>query len=135
MREIKPRRLAAGYLGRTTRLCKSPVDEVASAEIQRRKSMSVIVLVQGTPRPDRKDALAQYQQAARAVIAKHGGEVVARGSGLGGLHGSGNYQVGIVLRFADKAAAEGWYNDPDYRKVLPLRDEAYAALEINMFQE
>jgi len=97
--------------------------------------MSVIVLVQGTPRPDRRDALAQYQQAARAVIARHGGEVVARGSGLGSLHGSGTYQLGIVLRFADKAAADGWYNDPDYRKVLPLRDEAYAALEINMYQE
>lgn len=97
--------------------------------------MSVIVLVQGTPRPDRKEALAQYQQAARAVIAKHGGEVLARGTGLGSLHGSGTYQLGIVLRFADKAAPDGWYNDPDYRKVLPLRDDAYAALEINMFQE
>jgi uncharacterized protein (DUF1330 family) len=97
--------------------------------------MSVIVLVQGTPRPDRKDALAQYQQAARAVIAKHGGEVIARGSGLGSLHGAGKYEIGIVLRFADKASADGWYNDPDYRKVLPLRDQAYAALEINMFQE
>lgn len=97
--------------------------------------MSVIVLVQGTPRSERKDELAQYQQAARAVIARHGGEVIARGSGLGSLHGSGRYQVGIVLRFADKAAADGWYNDPDYRKVLPLRDQAYAELEINVFQE
>lgn len=97
--------------------------------------MSVIVMVQGTPRPERKDALAQYQQAARAVIAKHGGEVIARGSGLGSLHGSGRYQVGIVVRFPDQAAVEGWYSDPDYRKVLPLRGEAYADLEINMFQE
>ena len=97
--------------------------------------MSVMVLVQGTPYPDRKDALAQYQQVARAVIAKHGGEVVARGSGLGSLHGSGKYEIGIVLRFADKAAVDGWYNDPDYRKVLPLRGQAYAALEIHIFQE
>ncbi len=97
--------------------------------------MSVMVLVQGTARPDRKDELAQYQQAARAVIAKHGGEVVARGSGVGSLYGSGKYQIGIVLRFADKAAAEGWYHDPEYRKVLPLRDQAYADLEIHMFQE
>jgi uncharacterized protein (DUF1330 family) len=119
----------------TRAMYKSPVDEVACDGNSRRKSMSVIVLVQGTPRPDRKEALAQYQQAARAVIAKHGGEVLARGTGLGSLHGSGTYQLGIVLRFADKAAADGWYNDPDYRKVLPLRDDAYAALEINMFQE
>jgi|SRR5215470_9279636 len=97
--------------------------------------MSVIVLVQGTPRADRKDALAQYQQAARAVVAKHGGEVIVRGTGLGALLGSQKYEVALVLRFADRAAAEGWYNDPDYRKVLPLRDQAFAALEINMFQE
>jgi len=97
--------------------------------------MSVIVLVQGSPHPERKEVLVQYQQAARAVIAKHGGEVLARGSGVGSLHGSGKYQIGIVIRFAGKAAADGWYNDPDYQKVLPLRDQAYTALEINMFQE
>jgi uncharacterized protein (DUF1330 family) len=97
--------------------------------------MSIIVLVQGTPRADRKEALTQYQQAARATIAKHGGEIVARGSGLGALHGPGTYQAGLVLRFADKPAAEGWYNDPEYQKVVPLRDEAFAELEINMFQE
>ena len=97
--------------------------------------MSVIVLVQGTPHPERKEALAEYQQTARTIIAKHGGQAVARGSGLGSLHGSGKFQVGIVIRFADQAAAEGWYNDPEYQKVLPLRDRAYATLEINMFQE
>jgi len=39
------------------------------------------------------------------------------------------------VRFADQAAAEGWYNDPEYQKVLPLPDQAYTVLEINMFQE
>lgn len=97
--------------------------------------MSVIVVVQGTPRPECKDALAEYQQTARATIAKHSGEVIARGGGLGSLHGSGQYKVAIVLRFPDKAAADAWYNDPDYRRVLPLRDQAYAQLEINVFQE
>ena len=50
--------------------------------------MSVLVVVQGNPRPDRTDTLQQYQQTARAVIAKHGGAVVNRGSGLGSLSGS-----------------------------------------------
>lgn len=97
--------------------------------------MSVLVVVQGNPRADRTETLQQYQQTARAVIAKHGGEVVARGSGLGSLHGARQWQVGIVLRFPDKAAVEAWYNDPDYQKVLPLRDQAYAELEIAMYQE
>ncbi|MBI3300633.1 MAG: DUF1330 domain-containing protein [Deltaproteobacteria bacterium] len=97
--------------------------------------MSVLVVVQGTPRPDRADTLQQYQQTARAVIAKHGGQVVVRGSGLGSLKGVRQWQVGILLRFPDQAAANAWYNDPDYQKVLPLRDQAYAELEITMYQE
>ncbi len=35
--------------------------------------MSVIVMVQGNPRPEGKDQLTQYQQAAVQVITKHGG--------------------------------------------------------------
>jgi uncharacterized protein (DUF1330 family) len=97
--------------------------------------MSVLVVVQGNPRPDRTDTLQQYQQTARAVIAKHGGQVITRGSGLGTLHGSRKWQVGITLRFPDEAAVKAWYNDPDYQKVLPLRDQAYADLEITMYQE
>jgi len=97
--------------------------------------MSVIVMVQGNPRADRLDTLQQYQQTARTVIAKHGGEVVARGSGLASLSGTRQWQVGILLRFPDRAAVDAWYHDPDYQKVLPLRDQAYAELEINIYQE
>jgi len=97
--------------------------------------MSVLVLVQGNPKPEKADVLQQYQQTARAVIAKHGGQPIARGSGLGSLHGSRKWQVGIVVRFPDEAAAKAWYNDPEYQKVLPLRDQAYADLEVTLFQE
>ncbi len=97
--------------------------------------MSVMVLVQGNPDPNKADTLQKYQQTARTIIGKYGGEVVARGGGIGKLHGSKDYQVGIVIRFPDKAAIEAWYSDPDYQAVLPLRNEAYADLEITMFQE
>ena len=97
--------------------------------------MSVLILVQGNPKPDKADILQQYQQVARTIIGKHGGQPVARGNGVGTLHGSRKWQVGIVVRFPDEAAAKAWYNDPEYQKVLPLRDQAYADLEITMFQE
>src|ERR1700678_4154983 len=93
-----------------------------------RSYMSVIDLVHAPPHHKHRGALAEYQQTARTIIAKHGGQPVARGSGFGSLHGSGKHQVGIVIRFADQAAAEGWYNDPEYQKVLPLRDRAYETL-------
>ena len=98
--------------------------------------MSVLVLVQGNPKPDKADIFQQYQAVARTVVGKHGGQPVARGSGIGTLHGSRKWQIGIVIRFPDEASVKAWYNDPEYQKVLPLRDEAYGNdLEITMFQE
>jgi uncharacterized protein (DUF1330 family) len=97
--------------------------------------MSVIVLVQGNPRADAGDVMQQYQQVAREVIGRHGGEIVTRGSGVGALAGGRNFRVGIVIRFADKTKAEAWHDDPDYQGVLPLREKAYSELEITMYQE
>jgi uncharacterized protein (DUF1330 family) len=99
--------------------------------------MSVLVLVQGNPIPEKADILQQYQQVARTVIGKHGGQPVARGTGLTTLYGSRQWKVGIVIRFPDIAAVNAWYNDPDYQRVLPLWNEAYGDgnLEITVFQE
>jgi uncharacterized protein (DUF1330 family) len=97
--------------------------------------MSVIVLVQGNPRPEGKEQLAQYQRTARNVIGRHGGEVVARGSTLGKLHGARQWQFAVVLRFPDEASVDAWYNDPEYVQVLPLRERGFAELEINLYQE
>lgn len=41
----------------------------------------------------------------------------------------------IAQRRAASAAVDAWYQDPEYQKVLPLRDQAYAELEINVYQE
>lgn len=97
--------------------------------------MSVLVIVQGTPHPDRSDILKQYQTAAGAIIGKHGGQVVARGGGVEALAGNHKWQLGIVIRFPDMNAVHAWHSDPDYQKVIPLRTQAYADLEVNVFQE
>jgi len=96
--------------------------------------MSVVVLIQGNLRPGGKEALMEYYLPALAVVAKHGGEAVALGSAGTSLYGASRYEIGIVLKFPDKAAVDGWYNDPDYRKLIPLRERAYSDLEISLFQ-
>jgi uncharacterized protein (DUF1330 family) len=40
-----------------------------------------------------------------------------------------------VIRFPDLAAVHAWHNDPDYQKIVPLRTQGYADLEITVFQE
>jgi uncharacterized protein (DUF1330 family) len=97
--------------------------------------VSVLVIVQATPNPDRLETLKQYQSAALPVVQKHGGEVIGRGSGVESLAGHHNWAIGVILRFPNLEAVHAWYNDPDYQKVIPLRTQALADLEINIFQE
>jgi uncharacterized protein (DUF1330 family) len=63
-----------------------------------------------------------YRQVVPPVIASHGGRYLARGGAVTRLEGEepGSPRI-IVLEFADKAAAEGFYNSPEYQKILPLR--------------
>lgn len=97
--------------------------------------MAVMVMVQGNPDPNAGDALQQYQPVARETISRHGGEVIFRGSGAGSLSDGREFKVGLLIRFPDAEKARAWYSDPDYQKVLPLRDRAFSDIEIRMFQE
>ena len=97
--------------------------------------MGVLVVVQGILHPERSETLKQYQAVAMPIIQKHGGQVVARGTGTENFIGQHKWTVGAIIRFPDAESARAWHNDPAYQKVIPLRQQAYAQLEINVFQE
>jgi uncharacterized protein (DUF1330 family) len=65
----------------------------------------------------------EYLAAVGPTLVAHGAEriVVDRGSQL--LEGSAG-QVTIVLRFATKAAAEAWYESPEYQAIKHLRTDS-----------
>jgi uncharacterized protein (DUF1330 family) len=64
----------------------------------------------------------EYLAAVGPILTAHGAEniVVDRDSGL--LEGSAG-QVTVVLRFATKAAAEAWYESPEYEAIKHLRTD------------
>ncbi len=98
--------------------------------------MSVMIMVQGSPRADQADVLKRYQSAAVAVITRHGGQFVGRGPVVKRLAGPHEWAFGLVIRFPDMAAVEAWYADPEYQAVIPLRTQAFGdALEISVIQE
>ena len=65
---------------------------------------------------------AQYLAAVGPILKAHGAEniVIDRNSEL--LEGSAG-QVTVVLRFATKSAAEGWYKSPEYQAIRRLRTD------------
>lgn len=65
-------------------------------------------------------AYEEYRRKAPATIAQHGGRYVARTPTPVVLEGQGINRV-AVLEFPTEAHARRWYDSPEYRAILPLR--------------
>ena len=71
----------------------------------------------------------EYIAAVGPVLEAHGAEniVIDRNSEL--LEGSAG-QVTVVLRFATKSAAEGWYESPEYQAIRHLRTDSTEGIAV-----
>ena len=65
-----------------------------------------------------------YTAETPALIAKHGGCFVVRGGAPATLEGPEEIRRIVVIEFPSRAAAEAFYNDPDYEAVRAIRWEA-----------
>jgi uncharacterized protein (DUF1330 family) len=66
--------------------------------------------------------LQEYGAKTPALVAKHGGKYLVRGSGIERLEGSGTLpSVVVVLEFPSMAQARAWYHDPEYAPLITLR--------------
>lgn len=62
-----------------------------------------------------------YTSQVPATVAAHGGEFMVRGGAATDMEGTMPGERHVVLRFPDRAAAEGWYNSPEYQAIIPIR--------------
>ena len=71
-----------------------------------------------------KDAgrMPEYASAAGPTLAAAGGTIVTRGK-VRKLVGGFGPDSCLIVKFADAAAVEAWYQSPAYQKLVPLRDE------------
>lgn len=65
-----------------------------------------------------------YGAAAGPVVKAHNGELVTAGHLKSVLCGDETRERCVIIKFTDAAAAEGWYNSPEYQALIPNRDEA-----------
>ncbi len=77
----------------------------------------------------------EYQQGAGPTLAAHGAELVAFDVAAEAVEGSAPGPQTVIIKFADTAAAKGWYNSEDYQKVVGKRlaaTEGYAVISQDM---
>jgi len=70
------------------------------------------------------DKFKEYGAAAGPIVKAHNGELVTAGHLKSVLHGDEPRDRCVIIKFDDVAAAEGWYNSPEYQAVIPIRNEA-----------
>jgi uncharacterized protein (DUF1330 family) len=64
-----------------------------------------------------------YVKAATPTVSAHGGKYLVRGGKAETLEGRIDVQRVVVLEFPSYAAARGWYDSPEYRAALAIRQE------------
>ncbi len=69
-------------------------------------------------------AYEEYRQQVPAVIAAHGGRYLVRGGAVERLEGDVAPHRVVVLEFADMAKLKAFYESPEYRRLLPIRQKA-----------
>ena len=63
----------------------------------------------------------EYAAQVPATIAAHGGKYLVRGGECKDVEGSMGHDRHVVLEFPTREALEGWYNSPEYQKILKIR--------------
>ena len=68
-----------------------------------------------------------YVKAATPTVAAHGGRYVVRGGRAERLEGDVQVNRIVVLEFPSSAQAKGWYESPEYRDALAIRESCATA--------
>jgi uncharacterized protein (DUF1330 family) len=87
--------------------------------------MSAYVVVEFTVK-DPEMYREKYAPIAGQTAKEHGGEVIAAGN-WEVLHGDGSLTSGAMVRFTDRETALGWYNSPEYQRLIDVRSAAMDA--------
>jgi uncharacterized protein (DUF1330 family) len=65
-----------------------------------------------------------YRREVAAVVAAHGGRFLVRGGEVTVLEGAGVPQRQVILEFPDMAQLRGFYDSPEYQRLVAIRQAA-----------
>ncbi len=69
------------------------------------------------------DAYEEYRTRVPAVIAAYGGRYLVRGGAVQHLEGDADPQRVVVLEFPDMAQLRAFYESPEYRPLIAIRQQ------------
>lgn len=71
------------------------------------------------------EAYQAYSSQVEATLERYGGRFLVRGGNLHPLEGGEWYDSRLVIiEFPSEESARSWYESDDYRRILPIRQQA-----------
>ena len=87
------------------------------------------MVVEATPDPDNMEDLKNYGPKAYELLEKHGGVRIANYNVESALDGGDKPAAFAVFSFPNPDAIQNLlFNDPDYQKIVPLRDSGFKSI-------
>ena len=71
-----------------------------------------------------KEGYEEYRRQVPATIAAYGGRFLVRGGALEVLEGAWSPKRCVILEFPSLEQAKAWYNSPEYKPLLALRERS-----------
>ena len=68
------------------------------------------------------EGFAKYRELVAQTIADHGGEYIVADVNSVAVEGNPDH-LSVVLKFDDMEVLQGWYDSPEYQKILALRTD------------
>jgi len=94
------------------------------------------LIVEATPNPENKNELQSYSAQAPTLMKKHGGVPLARYSVESMIDSVEKPAAFAVISFPSKNAIQDLLvNDPDYQKLIPLRDKGFKSIRFFVCNE
>ena len=77
---------------------------------------------------ENKDWVKPYRAKNSQLLKKHGGRILVRGKPVEILEGTGpNGRAIVIVEFPSMENVRAWYNDPEYRPLIELRQSGSTA--------
>ncbi|MGV3482499.1 MAG: DUF1330 domain-containing protein [Sphingobium sp.] len=84
---------------------------------------------------DHWDWYREYRSVTEPLVERHGGRYLVKGGNGQRLEGSEPLGHALVLiEFPDRQAAENWYRDPEYSRMIALRQSSGVATELALIE-
>jgi len=98
-------------------------------------TLPVFLHIEATPNPNEKDALQSYFAQVPSVIKQYGGVPIATYDVERALDNADCAAVFVVVSFPNRNAIDNFFEDDNYKAIVPLRDRGFSHLRFYITSE